>query len=253
MIYLKTESEIEKIQKAGRIVANALQEIKKLIKPGVTLLEIDKFAEEYAYLNHAKPAFKGYHSYPASICLSVNNVVVHGIPDNYVLRSGDIIGLDYGIELDGYFGDSAITVPVGIISESAQNLIKVTRESLEVGINNALIGNRIGDISNSIQQYVEDFSYSVVRNFVGHGIGRKLHEEPPIPNYGPKGKGIKLEQGMVLALEPMVNIGSPETLVLPDGWTAVTKDGSLSAHFEHTIAITKNGPKVLTYSDSNEP
>ncbi len=253
MIYIKTESEIEKIQKAGRIVANALQEIKKIIKPGLTLIEIDKFAEEYAYKNHAKPAFKGYHAFPASICLSVNNVVVHGIPDQYVLRSGDIIGLDYGIELDGYFGDSAITVPVGDISESAQKLIDVTRESLDLGIKSALVGCRIGDISYSIQHYVEGFSYSVVRNFVGHGIGRKLHEEPPVPNYGTKGKGIKLEQGMVLALEPMVNIGSPETVVLPDGWTAVTRDGSLSAHFEHTIAITKNGPKVLTYPDSYEP
>ena len=187
MIYIKTESEIEKIQKAGRIVANALQEIKKIIKPGLTLIEIDKFAEEYAYKNHAKPAFKGYHAFPASICLSVNNVVVHGIPDQYVLRSGDIIGLDYGIELDGYFGDSAITVPVGDISESAQKLIDVTRESLDLGIKSALVGCRIGDISYSIQHYVEGFSYSVVRNFVGHGIGRKLHEEPPVPNYGTKG------------------------------------------------------------------
>lgn len=249
MIYLKNDSEIEKIQRAGRIVGNALKELQGLISPGISLLEIDKFAEEYAYKNKAKPAFKGYHSYPASICLSVNNVVVHGIPNKYVLNSGDIVGLDYGVELDGYFGDAAITVPVGSVSEEALNLLEVTRRSLEIGIEHAIIGSRIGDISYAIQQYVESFSYSVVRNFVGHGIGKKLHEEPPVPNYGQKGRGIKLEQGMVLALEPMVNIGSPETTILADGWTAVTKDGSLSAHFEHTIAITKSGPRILTHPD----
>ena len=249
MIYLKNDSEIEKIQRAGRIVGNALKELQGLISPGISLLEIDKFAEEYAYKNKAKPAFKGYHSYPASICLSVNNVVVHGIPNKYVLNSGDIVGLDYGVELDGYFGDAAITVPVGSVSKEALNLLEVTRRSLEIGIEHAIIGSRIGDISYAIQQYVESFSYSVVRNFVGHGIGKKLHEEPPVPNYGQKGRGIKLEQGMVLALEPMVNIGSPETTILADGWTAVTKDGSLSAHFEHTIAITKSGPRILTHPD----
>ena len=249
MIYLKNDSEIEKIQRAGRIVGNALKELQGIISPGISLLEIDKFAEEYAYKNKAKPAFKGYHSYPASICLSVNNVVVHGIPNKYVLNSGDIVGLDYGIELDGYFGDAAVTVPVGIVSDEAKNLLEVTRRSLEIGIEHAIIGSRIGDISYAIQQYVESFSYSVVRNFVGHGIGKKLHEEPPVPNYGQKGRGVKLEQGMVLALEPMVNIGSPDTTILADGWTAVTKDGSLSAHFEHTIAITKNGPRILTHPD----
>jgi len=249
MIYLKNDSEIEKIQRAGRIVGNALKELQGIISPGISLLEIDKFAEEYAYKNKAKPAFKGYHSYPASICLSVNNVVVHGIPNKYVLNSGDIVGLDYGVELDGYFGDAAITVPVGLVSDEALNLLEVTRRSLEIGIEHAIIGSRIGDISSAIQQYVESFSYSVVRNFVGHGIGKKLHEEPPVPNYGQKGRGVKLEQGMVLALEPMVNIGSPETTILADGWTAVTKDGSLSAHFEHTIAITKSGPRILTHPD----
>ena len=182
MIYLKNDSEIEKIQRAGRIVGNALKELQGLISPGISLLEIDKFAEEYAYKNKAKPAFKGYHSYPASICLSVNNVVVHGIPNKYVLNSGDIVGLDYGVELDGYFGDAAITVPVGSVSEEALNLLEVTRRSLEIGIEHAIIGSRIGDISYAIQQYVESFSYSVVRNFVGHGIGKKLHEEPPVPN-----------------------------------------------------------------------
>ena len=249
MVHLKTEQEIEKIHRAGRIVANALLEIKKMVSPGISLLEIDRFAENYAIKHGAKPAFKGYHSYPASICLSVNNVVVHGIPSNYVLKYGDIVGLDYGVELDGYFGDSAVTVGVGQISEMAERLIKVTQKSLELGIEQCLPGSRIGDISYAIQQYAEGHSFSVVRNFVGHGIGRRLHEEPPVPNYGHKGKGLKLEAGMVLAIEPMVNEGGHETVVLPDGWTAVTKDGSLSAHFEHTVAITKSGPKILTLPD----
>lgn len=249
MIYLKSETEIQKIQKAGTIVANALQEIKRMITPGLSLLEIDKFAEDYALKHGARPAFKGYHSYPASICLSVNNVIVHGIPNDYVLQSRDIIGLDYGVELDGYFGDSAITVPVSDVSPDALRLINVTEKSLSIGIQHALSGSRIGDISSAIQTYVESFSFSVVRNYVGHGIGKKLHEDPPIPNYGQKGKGVKLEVGMVIAIEPMVNIGSYETEVLSDGWSAVTKDGSLSAHFEHTIAITRNGPRILTVPD----
>jgi len=251
MIYLKSENEILKIQKAGKIVANALQEIKKMISPGISLLEIDRFAEDYALKHGAKPAFKGYHSYPASICLSVNNVIVHGIPNDYVLQSGDIIGLDYGVELDGYFGDSAITVAVSHVGPDVQRLIDVTEKSLSIGIQHALSGSRVGDISSAIQAYVESFSFSVVRNYVGHGIGKKLHEDPPIPNYGQKGKGVKLEVGMVIAIEPMVNVGSYETEVLPDGWSAVTKDGSLSAHFEHTIAITRNGPRILTVPDFN--
>ena len=246
MIYIKSPQEIDKIQNAGRIVANALQEIKKMVSPGLSLMEIDKFAEEYPLQFGARPAFKGYHNYPASICLSVNNVVVHGIPDSYVLRSGDIVGVDYGVELDGYFGDSAITVCVGEVSPSAKLLVETTKKSLELGIAQALAGGRLGDISSAIQSYAESQKFSVVRNYVGHGIGRKLHEDPPVPNFGQKGKGIKLEIGMVLALEPMINLGSHETITLSDGWTAATKDGSLSAHFEHTVAITKTGPKILT-------
>ena len=250
MIHIKSPQEITKIEKAGRIVANALQEIKGFIAPGVSLMQIDQFAEEYPKKFGGRPAFKGYHNYPASICLSVNHVVVHGIPDSYVLRSGDIVGVDYGVELDGYFGDSAITVCVGDVSPEAQLLVETTRKSLELGIEQALAGGRLGDISSAIQTYAEAKNFSIVRNFVGHGIGRKLHEDPPVPNYGQKGKGIKLEVGMVLALEPMVNMGSFETVTLSDGWTAATKDGRLSAHFEHTVAITKAGPKVLTLPDA---
>ena len=249
MIYLKSEAEIEKINKAGKIVANALQEIKKIALPGVSLLEIDRFAEEYPKKHGARAAFKGYHAYPASICLSVNNVIVHGIPNEYVLQYGDIVGVDYGVELDGYFGDSAITLIIGEVSSEVKKLVDVTKTSLDLGIEQATPGARIGDISSAIQSYVESFSFSIVRNYVGHGIGKKLHEDPPIPNYGQKGKGLKLEVGMVIAIEPMVNIGSCETMVLPDGWSALTKDGSLSAHFEHTIAITRTGPRILTMPD----
>lgn len=249
MIYIKSPQEISKIEKAGRIVANALEEIKKFIAPGISLTEIDRFAEDYPKKFGGRPAFKGYHNYPASICLSVNHVVVHGIPDSYVLRSGDIVGVDYGVELDGYFGDSAITVCVGDVSPEARLLVETTKKSLEIGISQAMPGGRLGDISFSIQEYAESKNFSVVRNYVGHGIGRKLHEDPPVPNFGQKGKGVKLEVGMVLALEPMINQGSYETVTLSDGWTAATKDGSLSAHFEHTVAITKAGPKVLTLPD----
>ena len=231
MIYIKSLQEVSKIEKAGRIVANALQEIKKFIGPGVSLADIDRFAEEYPKKFGGRPAFKGYHNYPASICLSVNHVVVHGIPDSYVLRSGDIVGVDYGVELDGYFGDSAITVCVGDVTPEALLLVETTKKSLDLGIDQALAGGRLGDISSAIQSYAESKNFSVVRNYVGHGIGRKLHEDPPIPNFGQKGKGVKLEVGMVLALEPMINLGSYETVTLSDGWTAATKDGSLSAHF----------------------
>lgn len=249
MIYLKSEAEISKIQKAGVIVANALQEIKKMISPGLSLLEIDRFAESWALSHGSLPAFKGYHAYPASICLSVNNVIVHGIPNSYVLKSGDIVGVDYGVVLDGYYGDSAITVAVGDVKPEVVTLMDVTKRSLEIGIEHSFPGNRVGDVGHAIQTYVEGFSFSVVRNFVGHGIGKKLHEDPAIPNYGQKGKGLKLETGMVIAIEPMVNAGGYETDVLADGWTAVTKDGSLSAHYEHTIAITRTGPRILTIPD----
>ncbi|MHB1562726.1 MAG: type I methionyl aminopeptidase [Leptospirillum sp.] len=246
MIYLKTEQEILKIKNSSQIVALGLDKIKKHIRPGVTLLELDKIAEEHALSCGAKPAFKGYHSYPASLCTSVNDVVVHGIPSTYKLKEGDIVGIDYGVFFDGFFGDSAMTVPVGDVSETAKKLIAVTQESLFRGIAEAKPGNRIGDIGNAVQSYAESFGFSVVRNFVGHGIGKKLHEDPQIPNYGARGKGIKLEVGMVLAIEPMINAGHYDTTVLEDGWTAVTRDHSLSAHYEHTIAITKGGPVILS-------
>ncbi|MHB1730126.1 MAG: type I methionyl aminopeptidase [Leptospirillum sp.] len=246
MIYLKTEQEILKIKNSSQIVALGLDKIKKHIRPGVTLLELDKIAEEHALSCGAKPAFKGYHSYPASLCTSVNDVVVHGIPSTYKLKEGDIVGIDYGVFFDGFFGDSAMTVPVGDVSETAKKLIVVTQESLFRGIAEAKPGNRIGDIGNAVQSYAESFGFSVVRNFVGHGIGKKLHEDPQIPNYGARGKGIKLEVGMVLAIEPMINAGHYDTTVLEDGWTAVTRDHSLSAHYEHTIAITKGGPVILS-------
>lgn len=246
MIYLKTDLEISKIKKSSQIVALGLEKIKRQIKPGTTLLELDKIAEEHANSCGAKPAFKGYHAYPASLCTSVNDVVVHGIPSNYALKEGDIIGIDYGVFLDGFYGDAAMTVAVGEVSDSAKKLIAVTKESLLLGISEAKPGNRLGDIGFAVQAHAESFGFSVVRNFVGHGIGKKLHEDPQIPNYGTRGKGIKIEVGMVLAIEPMVNAGHYETTVLDDGWTAVTRDHSLSAHYEHTIAITKEGPVILS-------
>ncbi|BAM06608.1 type I methionyl aminopeptidase [Leptospirillum ferrooxidans] len=246
MIYLKTDLEISKIKKSSQIVALGLEKIKRQIKPGTTLLELDKIAEEHANSCGAKPAFKGYHAYPASLCTSVNDVVVHGIPSNYALKEGDIIGIDYGVFFDGFYGDAAMTVAVGEVSDSAKKLIAVTKESLLLGISEAKPGNRLGDIGFAVQAHAESFGFSVVRNFVGHGIGKKLHEDPQIPNYGTRGKGIKIEVGMVLAIEPMVNAGHYETTVLDDGWTAVTRDHSLSAHYEHTIAITKEGPVILS-------
>ena len=246
MIYLKTDLEISKIKKSSQIVALGLEKIKRQIKPGTTLLELDKIAEEHANSCGAKPAFKGYHAYPASLCTSVNDVVVHGIPSNYALKEGDIIGIDYGVFFDGFYGDAAMTVAVGEVSDSAKKLIAVTKESLLLGISEAKPGNRLGDIGFAVQTHAESFGFSVVRNFVGHGIGKKLHEDPQIPNYGTRGKGIKIEVGMVLAIEPMVNAGHYETTVLDDGWTAVTRDHSLSAHYEHTIAITKEGPVILS-------
>lgn len=249
MIYLKSQEDILKIKRAAVAVANGLKKIRDLINVGVSLKELDKLAEAHAIECGGKPAFKGYRSYPASLCVSVNHVVVHGIPDNYRLKDGDIVGIDYGIILDGFYGDSAITVPVGAVSLTAEKLIKITEESLLKGIEQASPGNRIGDISFAVQSHAESAGFSVVRNFVGHGIGRRLHEEPQVPNFGPKGKGLKLEPGMVLAIEPMVNEGTYETVVLDDGWTAITKDRKLSAHFEHTIAILKDGPVILSCPD----
>lgn len=246
MIHLKSQREIDVMRRAGATTALILQELATAVKPGVTTLELDQLAERRCRELGVKPAFKGYHGYPGCVCISVNEQVVHGIPSERVLTNGDIVGLDFGVIVDGYYGDSAKTVPVGTIKPAAQKLLEVTREGLYAGIKQAVSGNRLFDISHAIQNYVEAHGFSVVREFVGHGIGRSLHEEPQVPNYGPKGKGIVLKEGMVLAIEPMINAGSHAVRVEADGWTAVTVDGSLSAHFEHTVAITKNGPEILT-------
>jgi len=247
MITIKTKQEIELMREAGKRVAEVLDEVTHLIRPGVTTAELDAFAEEKCRKLKVIPAFKGYHGFPACFCVSVNDEIVHGIPSTKkVLKESDIIGLDFGVIYEGWYGDSARTYPVGKISEEATKLLKVTEESLYLGIERCQAGNRLFDIGYEIQNYVEGFGYSVVREFVGHGIGRALHEDPQVPNYGSKGKGTPLKVGMVLALEPMVNRGGPEVRVLKDGWTAVTQDGSLSAHFEHTVAILENGPEILT-------
>jgi methionyl aminopeptidase len=251
MIYLKNKEEIEKMRSAAQVVVEALRKMRENVVAGVSTWDLDRIAEDVAVSKGAKPAFKGYSSYPASVCFAVNSEVVHGIPSKKkVLKEGDIVGLDFGVLLDGFYGDSAITVPVGGISSQAEKLLKVTEESLMRGINEAKPGNRLYDISAAIQGHVEQEGFSVVRSFVGHGIGRKLHEDPQVPNFVPEngsnGKGIKLKPGMVIAIEPMVNVGRPDVKILNDGWTAVTVDGTLSAHFEHTVAVTENGPLVLT-------
>ncbi|MFL5815949.1 MAG: type I methionyl aminopeptidase [Bdellovibrionia bacterium] len=247
MIYLKSERELNLMRKAGAIVAQILDDMAKMAAPGVSTGELDRFAEARIKELGAKPAFKGYNGFPACVCISVNQEVVHGIPSNKrVLKDGDIVGLDFGVIYDGWYGDSARTIPVGKISDEAQKLLDVTKESLYRGIAQCREGNRVFDIGHAVQNYVENFGYGVVREFVGHGIGRALHEDPQVPNYGPKGKGPALKVGMVLAIEPMINAGSHEVKVLKDGWTAVTVDNSLSAHFEHTVAITPNGPEILT-------
>lgn len=246
MVILKLPEEIEKARASNRIVAEVLSKLSEKVRPGVKTKELDRLAEDIAERRGAKPAFKGYRGYPHALCISVNEVVVHGMPSERVLEEGDILGLDFGIYYQGFFGDSAVTLPVGKISEKAARLINVTRESLYAGIEQARQGNRLGDISAAVQSAVEGAGYSVVRDFVGHGIGKNLHEDPQIPNFGQKGRGIELKTGMILAIEPMVNEGKYKVQVLPDGWTVVTKDGSLSAHFEHSVAITDNGPDILS-------
>ncbi len=251
MIYLKSKEEIVKMRSAARVVVEALVKLRENVVPGVSTWDLDRMAEELAIKKGAKPAFKGYSNYPASVCFAVNDEVVHGIPSKKkILREGDIVGLDFGVSLEGYYGDSAITVPVGDVSSLAHKLLAVTEESLNRGIAEAYPGNRLFDISGAIQTYVEEEGFSIVRSFVGHGIGRKLHEDPQVPNFvpenGSRGKGIKLKPGMVIAIEPMVNVGRPDIKILNDGWTAVTVDGTLSAHFEHTVAVTEEGPVVLT-------
>jgi methionyl aminopeptidase len=229
-----------------RIVAEVLEGIKKNVAPGITTKEIDEFAESYILTKGGNPAFKGYRGYPASVCTSVNEQVVHGIPSSTKLKKGDIISLDIGVYYNGFYGDAAVTLPVGEINNRAKQLLSVTEEALRKGIEMAVIGNRLSDISSAIQNCVEKEGFSVVRNFVGHGIGRELHEEPQIPNFGKPGEGPELMEGMTLAIEPMVNTGGWEVVILNDGWTAVTKDKSLSSHFEHTVAVTKNGYCILT-------
>jgi methionyl aminopeptidase len=249
MIILKSQKEIESMTKSCHIVASTLDAIKSIVRPAITTKEIDSFADAYIRANNAVPAFKGYRGYPASICASVNNEVIHGIPSDRPLKEGDIVSIDLGVYKDGFYGDAAYTFPVGEINSDAERLLKVTEESLYIGIGNAKQDNRVSDISYSIQSFVESNGFSVVRAFVGHGIGRELHEEPQVPNFGPPNRGPRLQAGMTLAIEPMVNEGGYDVSVLGDGWTTITADGKLSAHFEHTVLVTADNPRILTKLD----
>jgi methionyl aminopeptidase len=246
MIVIKTPEEIEKMAKACKIVAEILEDLKAFVKPGITTKEIEMFAEEKIISKGGTPAFKGYRGYPASICTSVNSQVVHGIPSRVRLNEGDVLSVDLGVYSDGFYGDGAVTLPVGEVSPLAKKLLKVTEEALYKGIDKATPRNRVSDISSAIENYVEANGFSVVKAFVGHGIGMSLHEEPQVPNFGISGQGPRLKEGMTLAIEPMVNTGGYEVSILDDGWTAVTLDGGLSAHFEHTIAITDGDARILT-------
>ncbi len=247
MIIIKNSEEIDKIRKACFIVAKVLEELKGYIKEGLSTKDIEKFIENLIIKMGGIPAFKGYRGYPASACISLNDQVVHGIPSEKVfIKDGDVVSVDVGVIKDGFYGDGAYTYGIGRISEEIKKLLIVTNESLYKGIEKAIAGNRVGDISAAIQNHVESNGFSVVRAFVGHGIGRSLHEDPQIPNFGKEKTGVKLRKGMTIAIEPMVNMGTHEVIILEDGWTAVTKDGSYSAHFEHTIAITDGEPEILT-------
>lgn len=250
MITLKSPREIEIMRRANVIVAEILEELKSQVAPGVTTLELDTLAEELTYKKKARPAFKGYavgsQVFPRTLCTSINEEVVHGIPAERALHEGDIIGLDFGVVYEGFYGDSAVTVSVGEVSDTASHLMRVTEEALYAGIEQLQEGKRLGDLSAAVQKTIEGAGFSVVRVFVGHGIGKKLHEEPPVPNYGEPDRGLRLVEGLVLAIEPMANAGGYEVEIKEDGWTAVTKDRSLAAHFEHSVAITKNGPYILS-------
>jgi methionyl aminopeptidase len=250
---LKSARDIDRMRRAGQVVAEVLERLRGEVGPGVRTIDLDRLAEETTRKRGAVPAFKGYQVagrvYPASLCVSINEEVVHGIPSSRQLREGDIVGLDFGVILDGYYGDAAITIGVGKVSPEAGRLMEVTENALWEGIRQMSAGNRLGDLSHAVQRYAEGAGLSVVREFVGHGIGRRLHEEPQVPNFGEPGKGRLLREGLVLAIEPMLNLGAPGVYVKDDGWTAVTRDGSLSAHFEHTVAVTSNGPMVLTRRD----
>jgi len=246
VIVCRSQSEIEKLRRVNQLVARILSELRQTVAPGVTTQDLDELAERRVREAGAEPAFKGYHGYPATVCASVNEQVVHGIPSTRALASGDIVSIDMGARLDGFYGDCAVTVPVGTVPAAAATLLRVTEEALFQGIEAVKPGARVSDIGAAVQQHVEAHGFSVVREFVGHGIGTALHEEPQVANYGPGGRGPRLSEGMVLAIEPMVNIGKPAVKVQSDGWTAVTSDGSLSAHFEHTVVVTHEGTEILT-------
>ncbi|MBR3972135.1 MAG: type I methionyl aminopeptidase [Ruminococcus sp.] len=251
MVVIKTARELSLMREACRISANALKLAGTAVEPGVSTLEIDTLIHKYIEKEGASASFLGYGGFPKSSCISVNNVVIHGIPNkNCILKEGDIVSIDVGAFFEGYHGDNAYTFPCGQISKEAELLLQTTKESLYEGIKVALAGNRVGDIGHAVQSYVEARSYSVVRDFVGHGVGAKLHEEPSVPNYGTPGRGVRLIPGMTIAIEPMINMGTHKVRVLDDEWTTVTADGSLSAHFEHTIVITPDGPKILTVADN---
>jgi methionyl aminopeptidase len=248
MINCKSHSELEKMRRSGHIVRQVLETVEALVKPGVSTMDLERAAEEKIKELGAKPAFKGYYDYPCVLCTSVNNEIIHGIPsEKRVLKEGDIVSIDCGVVLDGYYGDSAITVPVGqTLAPELKKLLEVTEQSLKNAIAEVRLGKTVGDVGAAVQEYVEANGFSVVRDFVGHGIGTRLHEDPQVPNFGVRGHGTRLREGMVLAIEPMVNIGKPGARVLEDKWTAVTEDGSYSAHFEHCVAVTRNGPMILT-------
>ncbi|HEV8484708.1 MAG TPA: type I methionyl aminopeptidase [Blastocatellia bacterium] len=246
MIIRKSKAEIEKMRSAGRIVAEVLDRLAGMVAPGITTLDLDHEADRMIRRAGAIPTFKGYNGYPASICTSVNDEIVHGIPGKRKLRQGDIVGIDCGATYLGYVGDAAVTVAVGDVSEDIKRLMQATRQSLYEAIGKCVVGNRLGDVCNAVQAYVEPLGYSVVQNYCGHGVGRAMHEEPQVPNYGKAGTGPYLREGWVIAIEPMINLGRHETRQLSDGWTVVTKDGRPSAHFEHTVAITDSGPQILT-------
>jgi len=246
MIIGKSQKEIDKMRAAGQLVGRVLQQLRGMVAPGITTLEVDRAAEKMIRDAGAYPTFKGYNGFPFSICASVNEQVVHGFPSEYVLKEGDIFSIDVGATLDGFVGDTATTVGVGQVSDDRLRLMRVTEESLQLAIEQCRAGNHLGDIGFAVQSHAEAHGYSIVRDYVGHGIGRKMHEDPQIPNYGKPGKGPKIKTGYVFALEPMVNMGSLHTRTLKDGWTVVTVDGQPSAHFEHTVAITEEGPEVLT-------
>jgi methionyl aminopeptidase len=246
MIYLKSEKEIAAIEKCNIIVAETLMFIEKIVEPGIDTGTLNREAENYILSKKAYPAFKGLYGFPAASCISVNDEVVHGIPGSRLLTNGDIVGIDIGVEMDGYYGDAAKTFPVGNISEEVRQLCRVTEKSLYLGIEQCRAGNRVGDISAAIQEYIEQFGYSAVRELVGHGVGIKPHEDPQVPNFGERGKGARLKVGMVLAIEPMINMGSHHVVVDDDKWTVRTRDGKPSAHFEHSVAIRDNGPRILS-------